>query len=586
VERDPDLLALRVGKTHHALELGRTYILGSGPTCDLQIEGAEDRHAQIEVTRDELTLTDLGSSTGVLHNEKRIQTAVLRPGDRIAVAGELMVIIIDDGSAALLPIPELRNKAIDRRLAKVRLAAAAIRRSQGVTFSDLMAAELRRTPWIALSIAFHLLLLLLIWILAIKEPARKHGHAIVNLDVVFNNPKGLKQPEPLEVISEVDHEEEVTEEIILDLVAAPVESTDILPTEQPTLSENPTLAKRNSRTPKAKAGSSSGQLEDGLSGNFRKTVAQLQDTGLEIAFVFDSTGSMTRTILDTKSTIVQMLDVLRSILPDARVGLVTFRDRGDEDYLVKQVPLDIDYWRASNFMQFVWAQGGGDIPEAVDAGLNAAYSLKWSPKARRVVVLAGDAPAHKRRLKQLLSETRRFASNGRSFVHTLITNPKTSGESTKSQFHRIAKVGKGTCEHIGNHVRVLQRVLTLAFGREFSNDIQSVIETVQQERERVDAMSLSLVRQGGRLLNLRLQQKPLPTALWNAIVRRPRQDVAKCLIDLLIDSKTPTHARHAAAAALQRIFEMPTPPIDMQSNRLHKDFTVTRLRKMSRRLPE
>src|SRR5262249_44155840 len=41
------------------------------------------------------------------------------------------------------------------------------------------------------------------------------------------------------------------------------------------------------------------------------------------------------------------------------------------------------------------ANGGGDGPEAVFAGLVAAsHELRWRPHARRVAVLVGDAPPH------------------------------------------------------------------------------------------------------------------------------------------------------------------------------------------------
>ena len=60
-------------------------------------------------------------------------------------------------------------------------------------------------------------------------------------------------------------------------------------------------------------------------GGFRQTVAELRTSGLEIVFVFDSTGSMSRAIVETKTTIVQMLAVLHALAAPAaplRVGVV------------------------------------------------------------------------------------------------------------------------------------------------------------------------------------------------------------------------------------------------------------------------
>ena len=322
-------------------------------------------------------------------------------------------------------------------------------------------------------------------------------------------------------------------------------------------------------------------------GSFEKQVRALQESGLEIVFVFDSTGSMTRTILDTKSSIVQMLDVLRTLVPDARVGLVTYRDRGRrEEYLVREVPLDLDYWRATNFVQFVIAEGGGDRAEDVRAGLNSAFQQDWRTSARRVVVLAGDAPTHDEDFKKLLQEVQGFTANRRSFVHTLITSPERAGDDTKQQFEEIAKAGNGTCEPIENRDRILQRVLTLAFGAQFGDDLAAVIDNVEQERQRVDVRSLHLVRRGGNELRQALLQRPVPITLWNAVVKRPRRTTAGTLLDMLGDPNTPSHSRNAVAAALQKILELPVPPIDIDSNEAPPTYRVERLRLLAKQLPE
>ena len=79
-----------------------------------------------------------------------------------------------------------------------------------------------------------------------------------------------------------------------------------------------------------------------------------------------------------------------------RVGLVAYRDRGDE-YVTRRVDLTED-------LDAVWAQlrelradGGGDTPESVNEALHEAVTkLSWSsgPNVYRVVFLVGDAPPH------------------------------------------------------------------------------------------------------------------------------------------------------------------------------------------------
>jgi hypothetical protein len=319
---------------------------------------------------------------------------------------------------------------------------------------------------------------------------------------------------------------------------------------------------------------------------FRKTVAELRKSGLEIVFVFDSTGSMSSAIADTKATIVQMLGVLRALLPDARFGLVTYRDRGPrERYLVQQVSLGTDFWRACNFVQFVTADGGGDRPEDVRAGLNAAFQQQWRPNARRVVVLAGDAPTHPNDYQRLLSEVRRFVADGRSFVHTIVTTPELAGDDTHEQFGEIAKAGKGTCTSLEAHAKILQRVLSLAFGREFDQDLTTVTRAVEEADQRVDVQALAVARSGGPQLASELKKNPVPRTLLNALVRRPRQAVVLELIDLLGDKTTPTYTRHAIAAALQRVLELSVPPIDPMSDESPPPRDLDRLRRATKNLP-
>lgn len=580
------LLALRLGELCHALEPGRDYLIGSADDCDLVIRDAEPVHVRVSVTETAVTLTDLSEAAGILHNEQRVPEAVLKAGDRIAVADEFLVAVVDDGSAALVPIPAMRQAATARRVRRIRAQAAALRHQDQGSFTQLMASEMRRTPWMVVSLMLHLMLLLLLWWFTPEPRIGGESIATLGFDVRAGAPIGDGPPALPEVVSEME-DDVVLEDPEQKVEEMPVPIVDGPEPDLTELAENPVLAERR-RTSSAGTSLSTVRDEGGIgSGSFKQELKALQESGLEIMFVFDSTGSMTRTITDTKGTIVQMLDVLRTLVPDARIGLVTFRDRGRrEEYLVRQVPLDLDYWRASNFVQFVVAEGGGDKEEDVRAGLHAAFTQHWRPSTRRVVVLAGDAPTHERDVKRMLSEVRQFTNNRRSFVHTLITNPEFAGDDTEKQFKRIAKAGRGTCESIENRDRVLQRVLTLAFGSQYDEDIQQVIDAVKKERDRVDVASLYLVRKGGSPLIRALKQRPVSTELWNALTRRPRRHVAETLLTLLGDPRTPSHTRHACAAAIQRIFKLAVPPVDPDSNEPPSKHYIGRLRSLAKRLPK
>jgi Mg-chelatase subunit ChlD len=119
---------------------------------------------------------------------------------------------------------------------------------------------------------------------------------------------------------------------------------------------------------------------------------------IEAVFVLDTTGSMSGLIEGAKRKIWSIADAMSGNSPGVpiRVGLVAYRDRGDE-YVTRRVDLTED-------LDAVWAQlrelradGGGDTPESVNEALHEAVTkVSWSsgPNVYRVVFLVGDAPPH------------------------------------------------------------------------------------------------------------------------------------------------------------------------------------------------
>lgn len=123
-----------------------------------------------------------------------------------------------------------------------------------------------------------------------------------------------------------------------------------------------------------------------------------QQPKIEVVFVLDTTSSMSGLIDAAKNNIWSIASSMASAdpEPDMRMGLVAFRDRGD-DYITRVLDLsqDLDsmYVSLSNFR----AQGGGDGPESVNAALHAALNnVSWSQdeSTYKVIFLVGDAPPH------------------------------------------------------------------------------------------------------------------------------------------------------------------------------------------------
>ena len=119
---------------------------------------------------------------------------------------------------------------------------------------------------------------------------------------------------------------------------------------------------------------------------------------VEVVFVLDTTGSMGGLIDAAKQKIWSISNQIATgnPTPHLKVGLVPFRDRGDE-YITKIYPLtdDLDAVH-TNLMSFK-AQGGGDFPESVNQALHEAVTkINWSKDKNtlKLIFLVGDAPPH------------------------------------------------------------------------------------------------------------------------------------------------------------------------------------------------
>lgn len=119
---------------------------------------------------------------------------------------------------------------------------------------------------------------------------------------------------------------------------------------------------------------------------------------LDLAFLIDTTGSMGGEIEMVKKKTKDLVAKLASgkPAPIVRVGLVAYRDRGD-DYVTKVFPFSDDIDKVVKDITSLSANGGGDTPEALNQGLHAALNeLSWSKNkhASKLLFLIGDAPPH------------------------------------------------------------------------------------------------------------------------------------------------------------------------------------------------
>jgi hypothetical protein len=119
-------------------------------------------------------------------------------------------------------------------------------------------------------------------------------------------------------------------------------------------------------------------------------------TALDLAFVIDTTGSMGDELSYIQRELDGIVGGVASAFPGLaqRYALIVYRDDTDA-YVVRTFDFtaDLAAFRANLLAQS--ADGGGDMPEAVDQALAAAGQLGWSPGAvARVAFWIADAPHH------------------------------------------------------------------------------------------------------------------------------------------------------------------------------------------------
>ena len=167
---------------------------------------------------------------------------------------------------------------------------------------------------------------------------------------------------------------------------------------------------------------------------------------IDVVFVLDTTGSMSGLIDAAKEKIWSIASSMASAQPAPiiRMGLVGYRDRGDE-YVTRVVDLspDIDTMYAT-LMQFT-ANGGGDGPESVNQALSEAVTrMSWSSEgnAYKVIFLVGDAPPH----MDYPDDVKYPQSLAVAAEKGIVVNTIQCGNATdaKQPWQQIASIGHGS----------------------------------------------------------------------------------------------------------------------------------------------
>lgn len=260
-----------------------------------------------------------------------------------------------------------------------------------------------------------------------------------------------------------------------------------------------------------------------VAGAFVERAFDLHDAGLDVAIVIDSTGSMQRAIDAARDAIGDVVALLANVAPKLRLGLVHYKDRGElgAGGAEKLASMTKDQDEVRDKLAHLSAVGGGDLPEAVDKGIELALDedMKWNKEANRLILVIGDAPPHPENEKALLELVKRahdepFAKPHKgpttgaakpSTIRPFITSTIATSPGAVKSFAEIAKAGGGTSVQLdmapaaargadGKPAapvfddaaaarKVVQHILLLSFGPQYRAQLEQFVEIFFEYRD-------------------------------------------------------------------------------------------------------
>jgi hypothetical protein len=238
-----------------------------------------------------------------------------------------------------------------------------------------------------------------------------------------------------------------------------------------------------------------GGIGMGIGKDFGDFLGLLKRAGFDCVFVIDATGSMQYVIDEARRKVSRLVGLIQRLVPVARVGLVLYRDRGEE-WVVRKSDLTFHAEKLQAFLQGVEAGSGGDWEEAVKDGLEAAVNgMSWRSRAKKVIVLIASSPPHREDVPAVLSLAAEFKRRGgvistidvsepahaefeRAF-HRAIYGTEPESISPLPGFYRelqaslrqIAEAGGGEMVALEEDQAILREVMVVAFGKEWESKL-------------------------------------------------------------------------------------------------------------------
>ncbi len=289
---------------------------------------------------------------------------------------------------------------------------------------------------------------------------------------------------------------------------------------------------------------------------FRERVYALQGTGLDVAVVIDSTSSMQSVLDAARTTVGRIVATLSTLIPNFRLAVVTYRDAKDE-YVTRHSGFSNSPWNAVHFMEGLKPEGGGDTPESVLEALQVALQrLEWSPKARRVVILVGDAPGHEADRVALRNLVR--AASERTTIHCVVTptggigSLRGANPATVEMFGEIATLGRGSSTLLGNAESLIGILFASSFGSDQKDAALRALAALESSLA-VRFARKTIQRGDPEALLTLLEKDPPPTHVLRILLEDPDVKLLPVFLRLVEDPRSSEAAKAACIVLIGRV---------------------------------
>ncbi|MBI2963948.1 MAG: VWA domain-containing protein [Deltaproteobacteria bacterium] len=330
------------------------------------------------------------------------------------------------------------------------------------------------------------------------------GHGMLDEQTQRTDESKSLQEEIAKAVEQVQPLPEVESETTPDLSDFGVRLTEVAPRINPMPNAS---ALRNMPAPSTGGGMAlgpglgagggvGGGIGRGFGRGFGDFIGLLEKTGFDVVFLIDATDSMGFVIDTVKAQLANLVDTIRKLVPNARVGLVLYKDRG-EDFVVRKSDLTFHLDKLRSFIGNIQAGGGGDYEEAVMDGMKAAVQqIKWRKYARRVIVLVPSSQAHAPERQQTEDFVRAFHQAGgilhvldladimhRNYeieFHTRMYGKPPEQISPLPSFLKeleayntnLAKLGGGEILPLGAGDKITEQLMIAAFGPKWRKEVE------------------------------------------------------------------------------------------------------------------